>query len=93
MLQNDCLVAKIGVDTAENGPSEVDGSGRLQSNLLLSNAGQLKIADFGLARTLQPHAQRTYTNKVPSAIRAFPVNGWQKLGVLFLCLKTAFIIS
>ena len=35
------------------------------SNILLNNAGQVKLADFGLARLWQPELkERAYTNKV-----------------------------
>ena len=47
--------------------------GRAASNLLINNQGQLKLADFGLARALRhvgdddavgPHAPQAYTNRV-----------------------------
>ena len=34
------------------------------SNLLLNNRGELKIADFGLARSLNTDEERPYTNRV-----------------------------
>ncbi len=34
------------------------------SNLLVNNRGQLKLADFGLARRYNKEEQRAYTNRV-----------------------------
>lgn len=34
------------------------------SNLLVNNRGELKIADFGLARSLNIDEERPYTNRV-----------------------------
>lgn len=34
------------------------------SNILLNNNGQIKLADFGLARLYDPKDQRPYTNRV-----------------------------
>jgi serine/threonine protein kinase len=34
------------------------------ANILFNNQGQVKIADFGLARTLASHSEGNYTNKV-----------------------------
>lgn len=34
------------------------------ANLLISTSGQLKIADFGLARIFSPDGSRLYTHQV-----------------------------
>ena len=42
------------------------------SNILMNNAGQAKLADFGLARLFNSEDKlRPYTNKVSSAEKAF----------------------